>query len=156
MALHFSKTNQSDLLNQALDLTGAKGWRKDAIAFGAYGDAGADDLRCIVVFQNIDNSGGEMHFGMVPGHRIGPEVVRSISTLALHPRALNLRSVWARICEDNIEAQIAALKCGFRFEYRTRSGLAGEKDVIVFSMRRGDTPLVTATPQPPMNETIED
>lgn len=148
MPLNFRKSNQPELLRVAAEATGSLGWRSDAIALGAFDRPGSDDLRAIVVFQNIDAYGAEMHFAMNGAHRLGPQVVKEIATIATHPRAMNLPAVFAHISEDNIPAQVAALKCGFTFEYRKRSSAAGGKDAIVLSIRRVETPEAPAPAKP--------
>ena len=151
MPLHFNKANQPVLLDLAAEATGSLGWRKDAIAVAVYDRGTPDDLRAIVVFQNIDAYGAEMHFAMMGDHRLGLEVAKGVATIATHPRMMNLPAVWAHISEDNIPAQIAALKSGFQFEYRKRGGAAGRKDAIVMSIRRVEAPANVAPVKPTEN-----
>lgn len=146
MAFHYSRKNQSALLQTGLDLTSSLGWRKDAIAFGVFGPEGDDDLRAVAVFQNFDAYGGEFHFGMVPGCHITLEIMQVMAVLAFHPMAMNLQSVVAHILEDNVPAQLAALKCGFSFEYRKRSGVEGGKDAIMMMKKRVTALPATAKP----------
>ena len=144
MPMHFSQKDQERMLNIAATLTGSTGWRRDARAFGAYADPEHTDLRAIAVFQNFVGEEAEFHFAMMPRHRLGLEVVRTLTRLAAHPRALNLSKVWAHIADSNIEAQVAALKCGFAFEYRKRAGFITGEDAIVLSV--GFAPQAPATP----------
>lgn len=156
MALHFTKANQSGLLNIAAEATASHGWRKDALALGAYDQGNPDDLRAVVVFQNIDAHGAEMHFAILGNHRVGPELIRSIAVVATHPNGMNLPSIWVHIADDNIPAQVAALKCGFQFEYRKRSSAVGWKDAIVLSVRRVETLGEEAAPAKPVDNLSND
>lgn len=135
--MHFSRVDQPRLLSEALHLTGSQGWRPDASAWGIY-DAPGADLVGIAVFQNVDIHGAEFHFGLVPGRRLTPGIVKSLLAMATHPRGMNLPRLFAHIAADNTRAQAAALKCGASFEYRIRGGLRGGKDAIVMVLDRGD------------------
>jgi RimJ/RimL family protein N-acetyltransferase len=97
-----------------------------------------------VVFQAFEGGAAEMHFGMMKGHTMGPELVQGIFMLAFHPRAFGLRTLFAPIHETNIPAQVAALKVGFKFEYRKPAITPGAEDAIVFSMRRWEASGETA------------
>lgn len=155
MPLHFTKANQKDLLDIAAQATSSLGWRGDAVAIGAYDQDRPGDIRAVAVFQNIDAYGAEFHFAMMPGHRLGPDVVRGFSMIALHPRGLGLESARAFIPDENIPAQVAALKCGFAFEYRVRGGAAGRKDAIVMSIHRREA-VANEAPAKPQDAAPDD
>ena len=95
-----------------------------------------DPPSAIVVFQGFESGAAEMHFGMLNGHRMGSELVEGIFLIAFHRRALGLTTLFAPIRETNIPAQIAAIKVGFKFEYRKPAIVPGAEDAIMFSMRR--------------------
>jgi RimJ/RimL family protein N-acetyltransferase len=135
--MHFSRKDRDRLLKTALDLTGSQGWRADAMVWGVF-DTPEGDLKAVAVFQNIDTHGAEFHFGMAPGRRLTPGIVKSLIVMATHHRGMNLPRLFAHIAADNIAAQAAALKCGATFEYRIRGGLRDGKDVIVMALDRGD------------------
>lgn len=143
MSANFYKTNQPQLLEAAKAATGSTGWRSDAVAFGVR--SGPDDPpSAIVVFQAFEAGSAEMHFGMLKGHKMGPELVEGIFLIAFHPRAMGLSTLFTPIKETNIPAQVAALKVGFKFEYRKPAIVSGAEDAIVFSMRRWEASGETA------------
>lgn len=133
--MHFSRANQAELLEAAKTLTASTGWRRDAMAWGIYD---ADELRGVAVFQAFTGTGAEFHFGMMPGRRVGKEVMQGIIAMAMHPRGMNLTHLIAPIAVDNVGAQVAALKCGAQIEARVRGSLWGGGDAILFSLARGD------------------
>lgn len=136
--MHFSRVDQPALLSAALDLTGSTGWRSDALAWGIF-DSPGGAMAAVAVFQNIDTNGAEFHFGMVPGRKLTPGIVKSLIVMATHHRGMNLPRLFAHIAADNLRAQAAALKCGASFEYRIRGGLRAGKDAIVMVLERGET-----------------
>lgn len=133
--MHFTSKNQPDLLEAAKALTASSGWRDDARAWGVYD---GDDLRAVAVFQGFAADGAEFHFGMMPGRRLGKDVMRGIIAMAMHPRGMNLSRLIAPIAAQNISAQVAALKCGAQIEARVRGSLWGGGDAILFVLARGD------------------
>lgn len=135
--MHFSRMDQTRLLETALHLTHSTGWRADAVAWGIY-DAPDGDLLGVAVFQNMDVNGAEFHFGLAPGRRLTRGIIESLIAMATHPRGMNLPRLFAHIAADNRPAQAAALKCGASFEYCIRGGLRGGRDAIVMVLERGD------------------
>jgi len=136
--MHFSRKNQDKLLEQAKPLTGSAGWATDAVAFGAFRENETEPA-ALAVFQAFNGAQAELHFALTSTGRMTREIIGAICTLAFHPRALNLDRLWTNIADDNIPAQAAAMKVGFKFEYRKRGGFADGKDAIVFSMARTGT-----------------
>ena len=133
--MHFSRKDQGALLDTAKSVTASSGWRSDAVAWGIYDGA---DLRAVAVFQGFAGDGAEFHFGMLPGRRIGKDVMRGIISMAMHPRGMNLSRLIAPIPVENTSAQVAALKCGAQIEARVRGSLWGGGDAILFVLERGD------------------
>lgn len=133
--MHFSSKDQAALLEAAKAVTRSTGWKRDAMAWGIYD---GEDLRALVVFQGFAGHGAEVHFGMMPGRKVGKDVMRGIISMAMHPRGLNLSHLMAPIAADNIPAQVAALKCGAQIEARVRGSLWGGGDAILFVLGRGD------------------
>lgn len=143
MSAEFYRTNQPQLLEQAKVATISQGWRNDAIAYGMR--HGPDQPpAAIIVFQAFEGAAAEMHFGMMNGHQMGPELVEAAFLLAFHPRAFGLKTLYAPISIKNVPAQVAALKVGFQVDYRKPSITPGGDDVIVFSLRRWEAPGSTA------------
>jgi RimJ/RimL family protein N-acetyltransferase len=143
--MHFTQSNQAEMLAAASAATESLGWSKDARAFGAIRDDGA--LVAVAVFENFTGKTADLHFAMLNGSKMGAETVSAIVQIAFHPRALDLDRLWTVTSEDNRAAQVAALKVGFQFEYRKRAGLWHGKDAIVFSMGRAGAPLAAAKHQ---------
>jgi hypothetical protein len=143
MPANFYKTNQPQLLEAAKTATGSTGWRADAVAFGVRNEPD-DPPSAIIVFQGFEGGAAEMHFGMINGHTMGPELVQGIFLISFHPRMLALSTLFAPIRESNIPAQVAALKVGFKFEYKKPAIAPGAEDAIVFSMRRWEASGQTA------------
>lgn len=143
MPANFYRSNQAELLEMAKVATKSQGWRADAIAFGMR-FAPDEPPAAVVVFQAFEAGAAEMHFGMMKGHTMGPELVEGIFMIAFHPRMFALRTLFAPILESNIPAQVAALKVGFRFEYRKPAITPGAEDAIMFSMRRWEASGETA------------
>lgn len=148
MSLHLTRKNQPELLDAALAVTQSRGWRDDAIAFGAM--RGADGpVVAVGVFQGFVSGGfdrpeAEFHFGTAG--RVTRGIIDAFKVLAFHERGMNLEKLWAPIAASNREALRAAIGCGFEFEYRKRYGLAGGEDAIVLSMARA-TGLASARPE---------
>ena len=133
--MHFTRQNQDALLQAAIAPTRSIGWKQDAIAYAAL-DGSDGPLKIIAVFQDFVGQEAEMHIAVISGARPTPEFVKAMMTLAFHPRALNLSRVWTQTHVDDGPAQVAALKVGFKFEYRKRGGFSDGKDAIVLSMMR--------------------
>lgn len=146
MSLHFTQRNQAALLAAGLAATGSESWKADAVAVGAYGDQLHADLHAVAVFQSFDATSAEIHFGMIGAHRLGRETVEAITLMAFHPRAFNLDVAWLCVGEDNLAAQVFALKLGAAFEHRKRASAPRGRDVIVFSWKRRDTRPAPASP----------
>lgn len=144
MPAEFYKTNQTDLLEAAKVATKSFGWRDDAIAYGMRYGADQPPV-AVIVFQAFEGPGAEMHFGMMNGHQMGPELVEAAFLLAFHPRAFGLKTLYAPISIKNVAAQVAALKVGFQVDYRKPSIVPGGDDVIVFSLRRWEASGSTAS-----------
>lgn len=143
MSAEFYRTNQTELLKAAKVATKSTGWRNDAVAYGMrYGDDAPPVA--IVVFQAFEGGAAEMHFGMMNGHQMGPELVQATFLLAFHPRAFGLNTLFAPISIKNVAAQVAALKVGFQVEYRKPAIAPGAEDAIVFGMRRWEASGETA------------
>lgn len=133
--MHFSRKDQPSLLEVAKTITASTGWKRDATAWGIYD---GDDLRAVAVFQGFAGTGAEFHFGMMPGRRVGKDVMRGIIAMAMHPKGMDLQHLMAPIAVENVAAQIAALKCGAQIEARVRGSLWGGGDAILFVLARGD------------------
>lgn len=143
MSAKFYKTNQLELLEAAKVATKSTGWRNDAVAWGMrYGDD--QPPVAVIVFQAFEGVAAEMHFGMMNGHQMGPELVEAAFLLAFHPRSFGLKTLYAPVSIKNVPAQVAALKVGFQVDYRKPSIVPGGDDVIVFSLRRWEAPGSTA------------
>ncbi len=140
MPLKYYHKDKELYLQEGLRLTRSTGWKRDAFPVACYkaDDAGHHQptLHSIVVFQNFDPNGADMHIGCEEGEQLLPGVVKTFIQWAFHPAMLGLPKVWAHISEDNIKAQRAALRCGFAFEYRSRGSAPGGLDAIVFSISR--------------------
>jgi len=143
MSAKFYKTNQLELLEAAKVATKSTGWRNDAVAWGM---RYADDQPpvAVIVFQAFEGVAAEMHFGMMNGHQMGPELVEAAFLLAFHPRSFGLMTLFAPISISNVPAQVAALKVGFQVDYRKPAITPGAEDAIVFSMRRWEASGSTA------------
>lgn len=154
--MHFSKRDQQTLLKYGLEATGALAFHKDAIAFGIYPDQPTDDvvttLQGVGVFQDFTAAeDAELHIGMFDGKPMNRTIIKAFTNLAFHPRLFNLQRLWVSISEDNATAQAAAVRVGFRFEFRKRGGFMGGKDAILLAMER-PSPILAAAKR---NETEE-
>lgn len=134
MGMNFTRRDQASMLQLALGLTHSLAWRSDALAIGGYNAAG--DLAVIAVFQEFYGTEAEMHLATVNGHLINRTTMAAFSQIGFSPSCLNLTRVWVSIAADNPRAQASAIRAGFEFEYRKRSGFLGHKDAIVLSIHR--------------------
>lgn len=138
--LHFSKADQEGLLRIAALLTNSTGWREDAYALAVYdripdGDeADRTFMRCIVVFQNRDARGADVHFAAVKKGWATRRLIGALLRYAFHPSFGGLKVIRAPIPEDNRQAMVAAIKAGFRIDGRLRAGAADGSDAIMFSL----------------------
>lgn len=133
MPYTLTKTNQDALLEAAATLTSSEGWFKDAVAFAAMKEEGAEPC-AIGVFQNFAGRSAEFHFSTI-GTRLHKKLLEAYLTLSFHPKMLGLGRLFAHIPASNVAAQRAALSVGFQFEYRKRGSAAGGEDAIVLSLQ---------------------
>ena len=152
MNLIFTKADQEKHLELARAMTGSEGWRDDAMAFAAYDARGErEELLAIVVFQNIDKTGADIHFaGAKPGWA-SRRLLRNLFLYAFSPRLAGHPVLRAPIPEANTESLVLAIKSGFRFDGRLRSGAADGSDAILMSCKRDECrwilPVSTPTPR---------
>lgn len=127
--MHFSRRNQDQMLEFALQATGSTGWMNDALAISVASPP-SSDLLGIAVFQNFRRDEADFHFVLI-APRMGRRLIEGYAEVAFNPRFLGLRHLWAHISEANTPAQLAALRAGFVFEHRLRAGFDGLTDAIV-------------------------
>lgn len=134
--LHFSKADQEGLLRIAAEKTSSTGWKSDAYAIGVYDsppDEKHEDLRCIVVFQNIDVRSAEMHFAGIKQNWANRRLMGAFLRYCFHPAFGGFKTIRSPIPEWNRPALVAAIKWGFRIDGRLRASAADGSDAIVFS-----------------------
>mgnify|MGYP001809775733 FL=1 len=139
MNLIFTKADQDKHLEIAAKLTRSTGWRDDATSFAAYDERGDEqDLLAVVVFQNVDMTGADIHFaGARPGWA-SRRLLRGLFRFAFAPRLAGYNMLRAPIPEANVDAMVLALRSGFRFDGRLRAGAADGSDAILMSMKRDE------------------
>lgn len=153
MNLMFTRADQKKHLDLALTLTHSAGWRDDAYSFAAYDHTGgAEELLAIVVFQNIDTTGADIHFaGARPGWA-SRRLLRGLFLFAFAPRLAGHDMLRAPIPEANRDAMVLALRSGFQFDGRLRAGAADGSDAILMSMRREECRWILPDSTPIMRE----
>lgn len=132
--MNFTRRDQPALLQAALAPTGSLEWRPDAVAIGGHAEDGS--LAVVAVYQNFCGGEAELHLAVFGRHLLNRTIIGALAMLAFDPRFFNRSKLWCSIADDNPRAQAAALRSGFRFEYRKRGGFMGVEDVIFFSMDR--------------------
>lgn len=139
MTLLFTRADKEAHLEAARMLTQSGGWMDDAYTLAAY-DKGEEGepyiLRAIVVFQNINAQGCEIHFaGCKKGWATRP-LLTSLFRFAFSPMLANHKMLRGFISENNTEALVGAIKSGFRFDGRLRNGAVDGSDAIILTMTR--------------------
>lgn len=135
--MFFASDRQDDHLKEGLRLTRSEGFLSDAVAIAAYSDEGSKrELRCVAVFEAVRGGRADLHFGLTDTSRLTPDIITAISTIAFHPRHMDLNRLMARIPADRPDVLAIAIKIGFRFEYVDRGALVDGADAVVMSLDR--------------------
>ena len=131
--MHFFRQDQPAILDIAARATGSTGFAADAIGILSAPTQDATPV-AVAVFERFTGRDADLHFAMLDSARISKTVLQTFIMIAFHPRAMALERLWGIIPAWNIGAQANALRCGFQFEHRKRSGIIGGGDAIVLSL----------------------
>ena len=138
MKYYFSRSNSNGYLEMAAKHTGGGRFMEDAVPLAVFKQPTGEhpQIVLIVVFQNINEAGAEIHFVTFVKNWATQRLLTSLFTFAFkygHHSMLR-----APILADRTDIQIAALKAGFRFDGRLRSGALGGKDAILMTMKNDE------------------
>ncbi len=136
MPIHFTTRDQDYHLEVAAIFTSSGGWRSDAQTVAAYDDAGDKRMRGVMVFQNHDAFGADVHFALAPGRRNTRRLFESLLKFSFHPTMKNLPAIRAFIPAENVEMQLAAIHMGFTIEARIAAGVLSSSDVVLMVLKR--------------------
>jgi hypothetical protein len=118
-----------------LELPGGM-WTHDSRAVGVFDD---DNIRACLVMNHWSGECCEASFVSDGTKRwITPGVVRELLTVPF--QRFGMRRIMARVSEEDVDTQIAALRIGFKFEARLRQGMWDTRDAILFSMMAVEMP----------------
>lgn len=148
----FFTNQQAHHLNVAAKLTNSEGFMADAVAVAAYRstDTGMD-MQAVAVFECFRGSRAEMHFGCTDGHRLTPELITTIVTLAFHPKYFGLDRLMTRVPARHVHAICTLLKIGFQIEHVDRGSLHDGSDGVVLSLNK--TAVLEGAAHPSTNHT---
>lgn len=139
--IHFTTREQKYHLEIAAGFTRSGGWRDDAHVVAAYDRAGdighpTNKLRGVMVFQNHDYFGADVHFALAPGRRNTRDLMVSLLRYAFSPSLKDLPAIRAYIPVENVDMQLAALHMGFTIEATIRAGIVSSSEVVLMVLKR--------------------
>lgn len=129
------------LLAWAARRLGTNGWSDDAIPFGIIEDRHGQRplVRAVIVINAIYGANCRVHIASDGSRRWATRDILIRLSAFIH-YAINVRRIETVIAADNVKAQIAALKIGFRVDGRTRYGADDGTDGIILAMIREENP----------------
>jgi hypothetical protein len=140
MKVFLTRAEQLAHLNIARNLTRSKDFKSDAEAIAGYSINNPDDpseiprLRSIAVIENRSIHDAWMHFCGVTDDWFHPELARIFFTFVFHKDAMGIKRLRSPIPEWHIQAQVVALRTGFRFEAKLSAGAADGSDAILMML----------------------
>lgn len=137
MKLFLTQAEQLQHLRIARSATRSKDFKPDAEAIAGYALRDGEtkpELRWIAVLENRSIHDAWMHFCGVGDNWFHPELARLFFTFVFHEEAMGVKVLRSPIPEWNVQAQVVALRSGFRFEGKLVSGAADGSDAILMSL----------------------